>query len=94
MSAAWEFVYAAAGETPVGAEFQQTLMRVMAQKLRQAVGDKRPCIVEIPAELGLPPYLPTATIPFVSMSATGNRLRGEAHGAQRRPAGRTGPAMG
>lgn len=65
MSAAWDFVCAieAIGETPVGAEFQQRLMRTMAQKLCLAVGDKRPCILEFSAELGLPSYLPTATIP-------------------------------
>lgn len=65
MSAAWNFVCTieAIGETPVGADFQQTLMRSLTQKLQHAVGDKRPCILEIPAQLGLPPYLPTATIP-------------------------------
>lgn len=65
MTAAWDFVCAveAIGETPVGVDFQQRLMRAMAQKLCLAVGDKRPCILEISAELGLPPYLPTATIP-------------------------------
>jgi hypothetical protein len=65
MTAAWDFVCAveAIGETPVGEDFQQKLMRAMAQKLCLAVGDKRPCILEISAELGLPPYLPTATIP-------------------------------
>ncbi|MBV9978454.1 hypothetical protein [Bradyrhizobium sp.] len=38
-------------------------MRSIAQKLQQAVGDKRPCVIELPAQLRFPPYLPTATIP-------------------------------
>ncbi|MCR6734069.1 MAG: hypothetical protein NVV83_08280 [Afipia sp.] len=65
MTAAWNFVCAveAVGKTPEGPHFQRTLMHRITQKLLQTVGEKRPGVVECPAELGLPPYLPTATVP-------------------------------
>jgi len=68
MTAAWDFVCAveAVGKTPEGPHFQRTLMHRITQKLLQTVGDKRPRAVEVCAELGLPPYLPTATIPVRS----------------------------
>jgi hypothetical protein len=68
MTAAWNFVCAveAVGKTPEGPHFQQTLMhRITKRLLLQTAGYRqRPLAFELSAELGLPPYLPTATIPI------------------------------
>jgi hypothetical protein len=65
MTAAWKFVGAveAVGKTAEGPHFQRTLMHRITQKLLQTVGEKRLGVVGCPAELGLPPYLPAATVP-------------------------------